>query len=597
VLGLLLIVFASVYFFGCTKAPKENEVHVVKESSEIKDISKIDKDINTEGINRFYTLEGLNVKENRNQIPIAISMDKKYVYYMRPSEATDKPKSEDFTVIKGDVTSKVDIIKVNMDTPDTKLVVSFVPFVSSVKWNKEESMIAFLGGDTLTVYNDSENKLVQSFQGEADGIRSFGWSPDGKKIYTEGQNLINNAIYYVDSKKYVNSYESKETLFYKGVLDSQYFFGTERSMDNLYNTVVIDKDNKIVNRVVSSGRYRDSYKKAFIQIGKNNFELEYYTNINESSNAKIISKEFINDAKFIYNGGLVYITPNDDPEQNNFYLHILNEKGEELKKLQVSGSSIMILPDGKTGYIGGKYIERVDLINFSVEGTDKENISGEEENIYRTLRGAMDVVYKYEMTAQKDVDRVNKYFIDSHDPEQWANTDVMNIFNENLKLAPSSTDYTITLKLKSLAIRKDKATANINISAKNSSGMGVGMSNAIELVKIYNKWLVTGLSTFPDSKQHSELKNKVESLVKQAQQGKLFNGILKDKEVQIGQIQFWQLSEPHLADNIDSANYCKVYLKVKESGTEILYKLILDRKNQSYWKEGSLSKERLSLLF
>ena len=293
----------------------------------------------------------------------------------------------------------------------------------------------------------------------------------------------------------------------------------------------------------------------------------------------------------------LYITPNEDVEENNFYLHIVNNKGEEVKKMQVSGSTIMLLPDGKLGYIGGTHIERVDLINYSIEGPSMEKPSEESESILRTLRGAMDVIYKFEIAQKKDLERANKYFIDSNSPEQWALTDVMNIFNEKVKLTPEASDYSIVLKLKSLVINGDQATASISVTARNSSGAGLGMNNIVELMKKNSKWYVTGLSTFPYSKQHVEIKSKVEALVKQAQQGKLFNNELKDKQVQIGQIQFWQLSEPHLADNIESANYCKVYLKVTENGAEVLYKLILDKKNQNYWKEGDLSKERLSLLF
>ncbi len=589
------VAVAAAVLFGCVKAPKENEVQVVKENIENKDISKIDKQIITEGTNPFYSLEGLNAKENRNQIPLTLSKDKEYIYYMKPTVA--KSKDGDYTVIKGDALCKVDIVKVHMVTADAKHIASNVPFVSSVKWNKEGNMVAFLGGSTLTVYNDNQDKLIQSFQGDGDGIVSFGWSQDGKKIYTEGQNLINNGIYYVDSKKYIHSYETKENLAFKGVLDEQYFYGTERVSEDIYNTVVIDKDNKIVNRINSVGRYRASYKRSLIQAGKNNFELSYYTDLNDTSNVKLLSKDYINDAKFIYNGGIVYITPNDDPEENSFNLHIVNEKGDEVKKLKVSGSTIMILPDGKTGYTGGAYIERIDLINGTVEVPSMEKLSEDNENILKTLRGAMDVIYKYEMTQKKDGERAEKYFIDTHNPEQWAFTDVMSMFNENQKLTSKDLDYTIVLRLKSLSINGEKATANIDISARNSFGAGLGMNNAVELIKINNKWYVTGLSTFPNSKQYKEVKTKVEAIVKQAQQGKLFDGQLKDKEVLIGQIQFWQLSDPHLADNIDFANYCKVYLKVKENGKEVLYKLILDRKNQNYWKEGSLSKERLSMLF
>lgn len=587
----VISVLALIFLFGCTKVPKENEVYVVKETTEAKDIEKIDKQINTEGINPFYSISTLNIKENITQIPLTLAKDKEYVFYMKPTAA--KVESSGY-LIKGEALSRVDIIKVHITTADTRYVVSNVPFISSVKWNKEGNMVAFLGGNTLTVYNDEDNKLIQSFVGDGGGITSFGWSPDGKKLYTEGQDLINTGIYYVDSKKYVHSYETKENLYYKGVLDNQYFYATERIEENYYTTIV-DKDDRTAIRTKTSGRYRDSYKKSFLQVGKDNFGLEYYLDINNPSSVKEISKEYINDAKFMNNGWIVYITPNDNSEENNFYLHILNEKGEEIKKLQVYGSKIIVLSEGKIGYIGGEQIERVDLQNYKIERSEAEDGYEERKNLFRTLRAAVDVIYKYELTGKKDIEQVKKYIVDSSNPEQWAFTDVMNVFNEDLMLLGKASDYNIALTVKSLNIKKDSASAVVNITARSSSGSSESINNAVELIKKDNKWYVTGMSTFPYSKQQAEVKAKVEEIIKQAQQGKLFNGELKDKEIQIGQIQFWQLSEPHLADNIDSANYCKVYLKVKEE--EVLYKLILDRKNQSYWKATSLSKDKLSKLF
>jgi uncharacterized protein YpmB len=592
-IAYLLTVF--VYLVGCSKAPKENKIQVVKETSDAKDIVKIDKKIITEGINPFYSLEGLNVKENRNQIPLTLSKDKKYVYYMRPSIA--KPKADEYTVIKGEDLRKVDIIKEQVETGSAKQVASYVPFVSSVKWSREGSGVAFLGGDTLTIYNDVENKLIQSFKGAGGGITSFGWSYDCKKIYTEGENLINTGIYYLDSKKYINSYETKETLFYKGNLDDQSLYATERTGDDNYNTVIVDKDNKIIGRFDSSGRFRDAYKTSFIQIGKNNFGLEYYADINGDAAGKVLSKDYINDVKFIYGGGIAYITPNTDPEENNFYLYIVDKNGNELKKLLVSGSTIMVLPDGKAGYIGGSEIERVDLINYTVERHSKEGETKDKEGILKTLRGAMDVIYKYEINKTKDMDRASKYFINSSNPEQWAYTDVTNMFKEDVELISKSSDYSINLMLKALSLSSGRATASISGTVINSVGSGMGIGNIIELIKKDERWYVTGLSTFPSSKQHSEVKSKVEALIKQAQQGNTFNGQLRGKEVQIGQIQFWKMSEPHLAENIEYANYCKVYLKVKEDGKEVLYKLVLDKNNQGEWKGSVLSKDNLSKLF
>jgi hypothetical protein len=47
---------------------------------------------------------------------------------------------------------------------------------------------------------------------------------------------------------------------------------------------------------------------------------------------------------------------------------------------------------------------------------------------------------------------------------------------------------------------------------------------------------------------------------------------------------------------VGSADYCKVYLKVKNNGKQEIWKMVLDKKNQSYWYPTKLSRENLSSL-
>ena len=62
---------------------------------------------------------------------------------------------------------------------------------------------------------------------------------------------------------------------------------------------------------------------------------------------------------------------------------------------------------------------------------------------------------------------------------------------------------------------------------------------------------MTGFSTFPFfSSQREEVKNLVEKYVMDAQEGKIFSGILEGKEVEIGQIQFWRYSLPPILHRI-----------------------------------------------
>jgi hypothetical protein len=578
---------------GCGRAPKENEVYIVKEETK-KNIEQITDKLNINDTEKFYDIGELDILLDKENIPLTAAKDRKYIYYMSPSIV--KSKKEELTIIKGEISRKVDIIKLEVETGKTKRIASDVPFVSRVKWNADGTMLAFLGGSVLTIYNDKDNSLIQSFNSSWGNILNFAWSLDSKKIYLEGENLINDGIYYTDSKKYVHAYETKENLYLKERLDDKYYYGTEGTLDR-YETVIADSSLNIVKRLNLKGRIRDSYKLGILQTGEGHFELYYQKDINGDKEPMTISKGYISDAKFTANGGIVYITPNDNPEENNFFLHILDSNGLERKVINISGSRIALSPDGKTGYISGENFEKVDIERAGIERAEITNNNNETENIYRTIRGAVDVLYKYEMMRIKDYDTVKKYFVDTNNPEQWAYTDIVNIFNEGINYSIGSPSFRVRVGIKNLELNGDRATAAVSISARGSNGSGESLVTVMELIKSSGTWYVTGLSTFPDSKQYTEVKSKVEDIIKQAVAGKIFDGVLKDREVKLGQIQFWQLSEPHLADNIEYANYCKIYLKVMEGNEEVLYKLVLDRKKQNYWKESVLSKERLSMLF
>jgi hypothetical protein len=93
------------------------------------------------------------------------------------------------------------------------------------------------------------------------------------------------------------------------------------------------------------------------------------------------------------------------------------------------------------------------------------------------------------------------------------------------------------------------------------------------------------------------MKKRAVQYIADIKSGKLFDGKLKDYDISIAQIQFWEMSEPHLADNITSANFCKIYIRVRKNGTEETYKLIVDKKNQKDWKPSRLDNLRLSHLF
>ncbi|MGI6224661.1 MAG: hypothetical protein ACOYJ1_00255, partial [Peptococcales bacterium] len=315
-------------------------------------------------------------------------------------------------------------------------------------------------------------------------------------------------------------------------------------------------------------------------------------------NIKILSEEYVFDAKFVDEGKITYIVENKDMEKNLFFLYILDKSGKEIKKIQVSGSRIALSPNGKTGYIGGPFWEKINFVENQIEKGlfSPPESNSEKEKVFQTIRQAINILYKFELSGEKDRVGAKKYFIDTNSPDQWAYFDIINYFNTTTFVNSSDNLYIIGIKLEDLIINVEehRAFAKVRVNTLTSSGGESSMDYALELVENDNEWYVTGLSTFPDSQMRNDLEKIIKEYVSESQKGKIFPGELEGKEVEIGQIQFWTSSLPVFAADVKNADYCKVYLKVKYNGKQEIYKMVLDKKNQSYWKPVGLSRGNLS---
>lgn len=601
----LLIIIASIVLasglISCKSAGiKDNKVYEVKETSKTKDIKKISESINTQGVDSFKDNAKMisNITSSEN-ILLTTSKDEKYSYVMtRIKEAKDSQR-----FIKGAYIVTVNLMKIDNKTKEMKVLASKIPFISTVKWNSDKTVVAFCGGERLSIYDTKVNKLILNNELKNEPITYFGFSPDGRKVYTEHPSIINSSIIYLDSNKIVHSYEKKENIYYKGILDSNYYYATKTEDSYGKSSIIIVDKKESVVKDLPLGRFRDSYRKAFLKTGKENFGLFYIKDINEEDQFKKITDEFILDVKFIGNGKFIYTTEIKDVEKNRFYLHLVNENGDEENKIEISNGVVALLPNGEKAYVGGYKQEVIDLKSFHIEKSINHE-TGEEENVFKTLRGAMEVLYKYEINDLKDFEGLKKYFLDTKNPDQWAYFDITNILKESQKISLNGVNHKTSLYLDNFKLYDNdtKATARVKASVQSYSGSGLSMENSVELIKVDNKWYITGLSTFPNSKEYKTVKTKVEALITLIKSGNLtlqnnIHSELEGKNIEVGQIQFWQMSDPHLATNIEYSNHCKVYLKVKENNKELIYKMLLTKAYENKWMLDTITKDRLSFLY
>lgn len=607
---ILILLFLS----ACSSA-REKKVSPTPEQSRIPSTEKKVVSILGDKDGRFTDIDTSLLP--KGAIPLTKSPDNMTIFYM---EQTDKAgKTADKTPVikglKGDTRQNVNLIGLNVSIGEKSVISEGIPFISYCKWNGNGNMVAFCGGERLTVYDIQKKKLLLEDDLLNDSVAYFAWSPDGNSIYTEHTNLINGTIYDFKNSKTLHAYETDINLYYKGAFDDNKYFATENmvvdheklkksgSSFDEYRTVITDSSGNVL-KSLPCGRFRDYYKNAVLQIEESGFGLQYFNNL-ENPQLKKITNEYVYDVKFTAGGYFLYTVKSDEVDKNIFMLCICDEKGNEKAKVPVSGPYIYLSSDGGTVYTSGPINEVIDL-EYALNNTETVkikqnekigeiyNASNDEEKLLQTLRGAMDIYLKFRIANIKDYDGAAKYFIDSEDTFQMGYFDITTMLNERKSHFTESNYYMMDLFISKMSQKGDRASVVVNGVCRNSDGAASGVGSALELINKDGSWYVTGFSTFPDSKKAKDLKARVDKIVKDMKDGRLFDGKFTGMDIKIGQIQFWQMSDPTLSTDVEQSNYCKVYLKVLEGGKEVVYKMILSK--EKAWAPSPPVSDMLSSL-
>lgn len=115
------------------------------------------------------------------------------------------------------------------------------------------------------------------------------------------------------------------------------------------------------------------------------------------------------------------------------------------------------------------------------------------------------------------------------------------------------------------------------------------------MVKLDGSWYVTGLSTFPRSRERKEIAELVDDYIASSQrnspapvqddQSSQFYEQIRGKELRAGQIQFWNMSDPYRSPNAAQASFALVYLYAGEAR----YKLVISREPALDWQIESIN--------
>jgi len=541
-------------------------------------------------------------------IPICYSSDLKALYvtnYSRPGQ--------EIKAVLGDYTLPVDLYRLDGDQR-TKLAAG-IPFITLARWSPGGKYLGLAGGQQLYILNPGSGRLDSV--NKAANLPSavfFGWSPDGRTVYAEHDAVPNGAVYNVETSEGLPAYRINEPKpFFKAKLSDNLFLGTAMSDGRTAGTVIMDGEGQ-TQKSVAPGRFRDVAGNSILQAGNGGFGLAFYADVYQPEGI-ILSDKYIYQCCFLPQGGVIYSTPGESSAELSYDLTVVTRK--EQKTVKVSGPHFQVWPDGRFADVCGYRAERLSLPDLTVVlQQDRPPYGGEEEGIVAAARGAASsYIYYYFHSGSLDGralrQELSRYYMDTREPvEQVALTDVC----EEIKSRPSHLRYgahNLTGQIESLAVHgEDRASLTARLTSSdmflhsdaaddpwlrfNSTAGGWAFDVVYEMVKRDGNWYVTGLSTFPAAQERERLAELVKIFIAAAKSGgpapfrdeqsKQFYEQIKEKEIGAGQIQFWNMSEPHRSPDTGQARYALVYLY---TGGE-RYRLVFSREETMDWEIESL---------
>jgi len=542
-------------------------------------------------------------------MPLCYSPDLKTVYIMNYSHP-----DQEVGVILGDYTTPVDLYR--LDNGERTRVASGIPFITLARWSPDGKYLGIAGGHQLHVLNSGDNSLdpVNKLVNLPSSV-FFGWSPDSKTVYVEHDYVVNGAVFNVENHEGLPSYRIKENFpFFKAMLSDNLFIGTVAHEPSTSETVLMDGEGQ-VQKSVGEGKFRDVAGNSILQVGKGDFGLAYYADVNTPEGV-LLTDKFIYQCQFLPQGGIIYTTPGETGAELNYDLTVVTQK--EQKTVKVSGPHFNVWPDGRFVDVCGCRTERLSLPELAVvQQQDRPLYEEEKDKIIACARGAISAYIEHYHRFRDPDDQslkqeLSRYYVDTREPvEQVALTDIY----EELRSRPSlphlqAGAHHLSGQIKSMEIHgDDRATLVAGFSSRHivshsdeinpwlsfhSIISGWSFETAYEMIKLDGSWYVTGLSTFPRSRERIEIAGLVHDFIASSQrngpapvqdeQSRQFYEQIRGKEIRAGQIQFWNMSDPYRSPNVEQANFALVYLYAGEAR----YELVFSRELTLDWQIESL---------
>lgn len=549
-------------------------------------------------------------KIDENIIPITISPDHNIVigYSNVKDETTDIKNS---MVIAGNMVQYMDLFACNIASNTNKYLGKFMS-IKSYQFDHEGKQLAFIDAENnIYIYNLENEKLEKVI--EKYNYREFSticWSRDSKRLM-----LDNRMIFDIASREFISIAADSYTPFIKVGFSNNTFI-TEMKNNKYDNIIALyNFDNKSYTQI-ADGYYKDS----------DNTNVIYTVDLLQGLkivNLKTLESKTIEEGP-VYcanilksTGEIIYTTLNKDSDDDRYLLVKVNPETMAKQVFPLCTPSYYLSPAEDALNFISNYSENsimVDLNSFKVIKTIKKNDNEDLKQIKSTILKMFFLDYGFSGSYEEYEYQAKKIYTntDYPVPQEALNNKLTDFKRYNTPLPGYQKEDYIppSISFDSIIIKGNKASINI----------GRFFINSIELVKIDDKWFITGFSTHPESKEVTQIREIVRNHIDAILSGntaealKYWKGMEESEYVEnnrnvvenlinnrdkilieIGETELWSISDPHRAESPESATEARTKIIVKDGKNINKYKIVLSRRYSDEFEIISWDTDPLSV--
>jgi hypothetical protein len=545
-------------------------------------------------------------------IPLAVSQDIGIVMGFAYINNTDTDETNS-KVVSGNMIQPVNFYAFNTNNNEKILLGSFLS-LKDYQFDETEKLFAFIDGNSnIYVYDTEAKQLQKIIEGKNYyTYDSLSWSKDSEKL------LINQRMTLdISSKQLISFAVDAYNPFVEQKYNNQEIYIVQMK-NSEYNDMIAlyNFDNKSY-KSLANGLYLDSDNINLIYTKETQSNLSVL-NMETFESTSIEAGPIFNAKIMKSTGDILYTTTNKDLTSRDRYLLIkLNPSTGSKKTISLSTPTFYLSPAEDKLYFVGDYNENkttIDTAGLNINQKGNANDSSDLLDIKSTILKMFTLDYTFEGTYEEYENQAQKIYVNTSNPivQEALENKLIDFKRFNMPLPTWQKEPYIppTIVLNSYSIVDGRASVNI----------GLFFINSIELAKIDERWMVTGFSTHPDSKEVKEIRTIVQKHINDIKakntkealkywkagdnnefninQLQIVEDLIKDAnsiKMEIGEIELWSISDPHRAESAEAAIDAKVKIIISTENSSKKYKLVLSKLNNASFTIESWSIDPLSI--